>query len=192
MAVGIGIKLYGRCAAGRAGLRHVDNAGGAADAERRFRRRYFHVAGLGDQARDEGGSAERNIERGGVAAAALLVDEFVDDDARICGETEGRLVVECDAEGRIHRGLQRVFLEDRVGNFQRRARRCGASRSRCRERRDLAYRIIRGPRRMAPERAALEVVALDFERVPHGQVSSQVAAAPDSSAMNSRRFMMPQ
>ena len=55
-------------------------------------------AGLGDQTGDESGGADGDIERSGIAAAALLIDEFIDDDAGIGGQAERGFVIECDAE----------------------------------------------------------------------------------------------
>ena len=116
--VGVRIKLdpgLGRAAC----RRHIDHAGSAANTERRGRRRDLHVAGLGHQARHEGGGAERDVERGGIGFAAFLINEFTDDDAGIRGEAEGRLVVEGDAERGIGAGLKRIVLEDRVVDLQR-------------------------------------------------------------------------
>ena len=88
-------------------------------------RRDLHVAGLGDEARDKSGGADRNVERSRVATAAVLIDEVVDDDARVGGQAERRLVVEGDAEGGIRTGLQRVVLEYRIGHLQHRNRGIG-------------------------------------------------------------------
>src|ERR1019366_6405583 len=50
LAVRVGIELDRDMVRARGGcaFRHLDKSGGAANAERRGRRRYFHVAGLGD------------------------------------------------------------------------------------------------------------------------------------------------
>ena len=100
-------------------VRHIDNAGSAANAERRGRRRDLHIAGLGHLARHEGNRATRDVEQGGIGVAALLIDKFVDDDARIGGEAERRLVVEGNAKRGIRAGLQRIVFKDRVVDFQR-------------------------------------------------------------------------
>jgi hypothetical protein len=113
MPVGIGVKLYPGLAGGPR-LGHIDDAGRAADPHRCDRRRDFHVSGARHFAGEESGSAARNRKQGGVAATALLIDEFVDGDARIGAQAEGRLVVEGDAESRAHPGLQRVVLENEV------------------------------------------------------------------------------
>ena len=44
------------------------------------------IAGLGHEARDKRNCAARDIEHGSIALAALLIDEFIDDDARIRGQ----------------------------------------------------------------------------------------------------------
>ena len=63
-------------------------------------------------ARKAGGAA-RNRKQGGVGAAALLIDEFVNGDAGIGAQAEGRLFVEADAKRLARPGLQYVVLEDR-------------------------------------------------------------------------------
>jgi hypothetical protein len=117
MAVSVRIKLDPRLARATA-FRHVDHAGRTANTERGARRGDFHVAGLGDQARDEGSRADHELERGGVGAAAFLIDEFIDDDARVRGKAEGCLVVECDAERRTRAGRERVVLKNAVADLQ--------------------------------------------------------------------------
>src|SRR5262249_36526307 len=98
-AVGIGIELDvdivgGR---GRRALRHFDQTGGAANAERGGRRVDLHVAGFRYRCGDEGDGALADVEDAGVLAAAFLVDEIVDGDLGIGGETKRGAVVEGDA-----------------------------------------------------------------------------------------------
>ena len=61
MPIGVGVELDRR-RRGAAGRRHLDDAGGAADTEGCLRRRDFHVAGLGNEAGDEGGGAGCHVE----------------------------------------------------------------------------------------------------------------------------------
>jgi hypothetical protein len=81
-------------------------------------------------------------------AAALLVDESVDHDARIGGEAERRLVIEADAQRRIDVRLQGVLYVNHIGNLQRHAAGI-AARHRCiaRDARHVADGIIRRCRR---------------------------------------------
>lgn len=104
---------------GRTALRNVDHTGGAADAESRGRRRNLHLAGLGDQASDESRRAGRDVKDGDIGATALLINEFVDDNARICGKVEGRLVIEGNAQRGIRAGRQRIVPVDGVVDLQR-------------------------------------------------------------------------
>ena len=81
-SVGVGIKLdrdVVRIAGGSA-LRHLDEAGGAANAERRRRRRDLHVAGFRHRGGDESGGALGDVEDRGVVLAAVLIDVIVDGD----------------------------------------------------------------------------------------------------------------
>src|SRR6185437_9807144 len=121
-AVGIGIKLdvdavriVGGCT-----FRHLDKAGGAANAERCGRRRYLHVAGMGDLGGDKGHGALGDVEQRGILLAAVLVDVIVDGDAGVGGEIERGGIIERDAEGRIRRRLQHVVEEDVVLRLERR------------------------------------------------------------------------
>ena len=146
--IGIGIKLDLRLAAARSTrrriVRNIDNARGAADAERRGRRRDRHVAALRHETRDEGDRAARDVEHGLVALGALLVDEFVDDDARICAEAQRRVVVEGHAERRVAAGRQHVILVDGVADLERRSRSFAARHARATlQRRNLSDRIVR-------------------------------------------------
>ena len=63
---------------GGGALRDFDQAGGAANAERRRWRRYFHVAGLGDGGGDKGHRSLGDIEQRGVLLAAVFIDVVVD------------------------------------------------------------------------------------------------------------------
>ena len=113
-AVGVGIELYGDLAAGGAALGHLDQTGGAANAQRRGRRIDLHIAGMGDLGGDEGRGAAHDVEYGGIVGAALLIDEFVHREARVRLQRECRLVVEGDAERAVDIGLQHVVLVDRI------------------------------------------------------------------------------
>jgi len=120
-AVRIGIELdrdIVRIARGRA-FRYLDKAGGAANAERRGRRRYFQVAGLGDGGGNEGYRALGDIEQRGVLLAAVFIDKIVDRDLRVGGEIERGGVVEGDAERGIRRCLQHVIAENVVLQLER-------------------------------------------------------------------------
>ena len=88
--------------------------------------------------------AARDLKQGGVAVAAVLIDEFVDDDARVGAQAESRLVVEGDAERRVRAGLQRVALEDRIVDLQRdgRGRFCTRDRGAALQCRDLAHLTV--------------------------------------------------
>src|ERR1019366_8940706 len=108
------VRARGGCA-----FRHLDKFGGAANAERRGRRRYFHVAGLGDGGGNEGHGAPGDIEQRGVFLAAVLIDKTVDRDPRVGGEIESGGVVEGDAERGIRRCLQHVILENVVLKLER-------------------------------------------------------------------------
>jgi hypothetical protein len=61
-------------------FRHFDEAGGAANAERRRRRRDLHVAGFCHRGGNEGGGALGDVEDRRVALAAVLIDVIVDGD----------------------------------------------------------------------------------------------------------------
>src|SRR4029077_7622056 len=98
--VGIRVKLdFGLARASCGVIWNIDDPGGAADTECCGRRGNRHIAVLGHQAGNERDCAARNVECGTVAFSALLIDEIIDDDARICGEAESSLVVEGNAEG---------------------------------------------------------------------------------------------
>ena len=140
VTVGIRVEFYGR-RRGPAALRHLDNAGGAANPERCLRRGDLHVAGFGNETGNESRGAERYIEGGGVGIAAFLIDELIDGDPGIGRQTEGRLVIEGDAERRVHGGLERIVREDRIGNLQSRGRGIGPrDRGGAVQGRDLTYR----------------------------------------------------
>ena len=108
--------------AGAAVFRHLDEAGGAANAERRGRRRDLHVAGLGDGGGGEGHSALDDVEDAGVVLAAVLIDVGVDGDLRVGLEIEGGGVDEGDAERRIGAGLHHVVEIDVVLDLEWRGR----------------------------------------------------------------------
>ena len=133
MAVGIGIELDlgfgGR--SGPAARRHFDHTGRTANAERGTRGTDLHVAGFGHKARHEGGRSDRDIEACGIAGAALLINEGIDDDARIGRQAERRLIVEGDPERGIRPGDQRVVLEEGIVDAQRHNLAGVAARHRC-------------------------------------------------------------
>src|ERR1019366_812015 len=109
-------------ARGRRILRHFDEASGAANAERRGRRRYLHVAGPGDGGGNKRHRTPGDIEHRGVLLAAVLIDIIVDRNRRIGGEIEGGGVVEGDAERGIARGLQHIVEIDVVLKLELRGR----------------------------------------------------------------------
>src|SRR6185312_339230 len=81
-AVGIGIELdrdVVRIVGGGA-FRHLDQARGAAYAQRRGRRRDLHVPGFGNRCGDESRGALRDVEDRRVALAAVFIDVIVDGD----------------------------------------------------------------------------------------------------------------
>jgi hypothetical protein len=130
-------------AAGRGAVGNIDDAGRAANAKRRCRRRDRHVAGLCHEARNESDRAARNVEHGFVALCPFLVDEFVDNDARIRAEAERRFIVERHTERSVGAGLQNVIFIDGVANLQRRGRCLGARHRRAAlQCSDLAERIV--------------------------------------------------
>ena len=73
-------------------------ARGAANAERRGRRRDLHVAGLGDRGGDEGDRALGDIEDAGILIAAILVDVMSMVISGVGRQMEGGAVIEGDAE----------------------------------------------------------------------------------------------
>src|ERR1700722_15772675 len=142
-AVRIGIELDRDIvgARGRRILRHFDQAGGAANAQRRSRRRYFHVTGLRNSGGNKCHRAPGDIEHRGVLLAAVLVDIIVDRNRRIGGEIEGGGVVEGDAERGIGRGLQHVVEIDVVLHFERRGRVVAGDGGGAGQRRDVPDRL---------------------------------------------------
>ena len=122
MAVGVGIKLDVVLARRAAVFRHLDEAAGAANAERRGRRRDLHVAGLGDGGGDEGRGALGDVEHAGIVLAAVFIDVGVDGDLRVGLEIEGGGIDEGDAERRIRTGLHDVVEIDVVLDLERRGR----------------------------------------------------------------------
>ena len=127
-------------AAGRGAVGNIDDAGGAANAKRRCRRRDRHVAGLCHEARNESDRAARNVE---LALCPFLVDEFVANDARIRTEAERRFIVERHTERSVGAGLQNVIFINGVANLQRRRRCLGARHRRAAlQCSDLAERIV--------------------------------------------------
>src|SRR5207302_902472 len=99
-SVGVGIKFYRDVVriVGGGTLRHLDEAGGAANAQRRRRRRDLHVAGFGHRRGDESGGALGDVEDRRVALAAVLIDVIVDGDLGARLEIKGGGVDEGDAE----------------------------------------------------------------------------------------------
>ena len=120
-AVSVGIK-FDRDVAGCGGgaFRDLDQAGGAADAERCGRRRNPHVACLGHRRGDEGNRALGDVEQRAVLFAALLVDVAVDRDLGAGRQVERSGIVEGDAELRFRRRLDQIVGEDIVAQQQRR------------------------------------------------------------------------
>jgi hypothetical protein len=119
-AVGVGIKLDVVGGAGTAAFRHLNETGGAANAERRGRRRDFHVAGLGHGCRHEGDRALGDVENPRVVLAAVLVDVGVDGDLRVGLEIKGGGIDEGDAERRIRSRLHHIVEVDVVLDLERR------------------------------------------------------------------------
>jgi hypothetical protein len=97
MPIGIRVQLDLGLSGG-SGLRHIDYPCGAANPHDCDRRRDLHVASARHLAGEKSGGAARNRKQGGVGAAALLIDEFVNGDAGIGAQAEGRLFVEADAK----------------------------------------------------------------------------------------------
>ncbi|MEY9684118.1 hypothetical protein ABIF13_004892 [Bradyrhizobium elkanii] len=121
MSVGVGIELDADIPAGRGGaFGHFDEAGGAADAERRGRGRDLHVAGLGDRGGDEGRRSLGDVEQRAVLLAAVLIEIIVDRDPGIGAQVEGGAVVEGDAERGGRRCRDLVIGKDVVADLQRR------------------------------------------------------------------------
>ncbi|MGB6751272.1 MAG: hypothetical protein WBE71_01510 [Xanthobacteraceae bacterium] len=144
MAVGVRIELDGRRPRA-ARRRHFDDACGAANAECRIIGRNLHVAGLGDEAGNESGRPGRHMKRRGITAGTFLIDELVDDDARIGRKAECRLVVEGDTERRVQIALQRVVFKNVVGDLQGdRGDRAAHRGAVAVERRDLTDRFVVG------------------------------------------------
>jgi hypothetical protein len=113
MPIGIWVELDLGLACGP-GLRRVDDAGSAANPHRRDRRGDLHVASARHLAGEEAGGAARDREQGGVCATALLIDKFVNGDARIGTQAEGGFVVEGDTKRGVRRSLEHVVLKDKV------------------------------------------------------------------------------
>ena len=123
MAIGIRVELdpgLGRADGSRAAGRDFDHAGRAANAERGAWGGDFHVPGLGNEARDKRRRTDREVEGRGIASAACLINERVHHDARISRQAERGLIVERDAERGIGPGHQRVVLENRIVDAERR------------------------------------------------------------------------
>src|SRR5579885_127165 len=147
MAIAVRIEFYDRRAASPC-CRYIDHPRRAANAERRFGCGNLHVAVLSNQAGDKSGRAAGDVEQGSIALGALLVDEPVNNDARIRRKAERCFIIERDAERRVRLGLQGILLEDLILDLQGRsgvtaARDCGVAA----QRRNRAYRIVGGRRR---------------------------------------------
>ena len=95
-----------------------DAADGAANRHGGDRRADLHVAIVRDLAGYKGQRALHQIEQLRVRRALRVVDEFVDDEARIGGQIERAAVVESDAERAGH-GLQHIALEDGFAGLRR-------------------------------------------------------------------------
>ena len=145
LAVGVGIQLdrdIVRIVGGGAD-RHFDQAGGAANAQRRGRRVDLHVAGLGDGGRDKGRGTLGDVEDAGVALAAVFIDVAVDGDLRAGPQIESGGIDEGDAEGGFGRGLDHVVEIDVVLDLERRGRIVAGHIGRARQSGDVADRLLR-------------------------------------------------
>src|SRR5262249_18264081 len=107
-------------------FRDVDHTCGAAYAETCSRRRYRHIAGFCRKAGNERDRTARDVEHGSIALASFLIDEFINDNPRVSGEAQSRLIVEANAERRVGAGLQDVIFIDSVTYFERGRRRVSA------------------------------------------------------------------
>jgi len=119
--VSVGVKLDGHAigCVGRAILRNLDKTGGATNAKGRGRRIDLHVSGMRDFFGDEGGRTLKDVERSGVIAAALLIDEIIHRDLRIRFQREGGVVVEGNAYCAVGTRTQNVAFVDRVAQMNR-------------------------------------------------------------------------